>query len=141
MHKLPIVPFDVAEDLKELGFDWSCSQHYNDAFDGDIRLQDFSTLWTYPAPEQASVAKWLRDVHDINLFVHQECIGSDEFCYTYEMKYLPKEFADCKRKATKYIYVQSFCMGFGSYSGGWDNYEEAELEGIREAIKYLKNEI
>ena len=55
---LPIVDFDTAKDLKELGFDWVCTS-------------DFKV-------EQALVTKWLRDVHKLS--IEPELLRSEYKC-------------------------------------------------------------
>lgn len=139
--KIPIVPFDVAKDLKELGFDWQVSwMYYYMKFSNEIGLQfcDFLSRGINPkygfnfnhrystdtnelpisAPEQALIVKWFRDVHKIVLNI----------IYT----------ASIEKYEVSVVISDTWC--YNRCIPIFNTYEEAELEGIRETIKYLKNE-
>lgn len=133
MHKLQIVPFDVAQDLKELGFDWGVKYAYNNTgvlWDATyINNQELtsSLRYSYAAPEQTLVCKWFRDVHKLHLDVRTA------FSYSLEQVYYFNEMRHVVKFQDKHIWD-----GFVFKNNQVNNYEEAELEGIREAIKYLK---
>lgn len=108
---LQIIPFEVANDLKELGFDWVCTS--------DFRI------------EQALVCRWFRDVHNIIITIDVNCSQND-FSYGYDW---------CIWRHSKYGHIEEFSIPTNMPIGEWtyDAYEEAELEGIKTAIKYLKS--
>lgn len=123
---LPIVPFEVAKDLKELGFDWNTLSSYNpegtymppwNINEEDLNEEDF---WVnnktnkdgfITAPTQAEVVKWFRDEYNINL---QFLLDNDGWRY----------------------YINDDAFGSNK---SFDVYEEAELEGIKSAIRILKH--
>lgn len=120
---LPIVPFDVANDLKELGFDWRVTS-------------DFDIY-------QAEVVKWLRDIYDIHI-QPSYCVFYDAL-YQHHVGYrlniifggiCPMNYI-LSNEELNVKYNGSPLNGHGIV---FDTYETTELEGIKEAIKYLKNE-
>lgn len=139
--KLPIVPFDVAKDLKELEFDWYVNWMYYYAKGSDAIVLQFSDYLSgsvnpkygfnfnhrystdtnelpVSAPEQSLVVKWFRDVHGLDIFIRWCSVYYNG--YVYEL-WKGNEFISCNE------FVENL------------TYEEAELEGIKEAIKYLKD--
>jgi hypothetical protein len=122
---LPIVDFQTAKDLKELGFDWPVSNMYrnneSERLHGlsqepvDVNSQKTSVI---SAPTQAEVIKWLRDEKNISVIV--EWYGASE---EIEFEYEVCSFVDTSIMEAGYHY---------------NTYEEAELAGIKEAIKILK---
>ena len=84
--------------------------------------QATNELWfECAAAEQSLVVKWLRDVHKIYI----------EFATTTDLKWDYR--IDKLREGVGFA-------GFFANLDSFDTYEDAELEGIQEAIKYLKDE-
>ena len=119
--KLQIVDFETAKYLKELGFDWkdTVSKYYDTKGNRILYLHGIpDEKYGYILrPEQSLVVKWLRDVHKLKITVYPKRFFEDLYCLSIsinnEIIHSPKHF--------------------------YKIYEEAELDGIREAIKYLKN--
>lgn len=116
--KLQIVSFDVAKDLQELGFNWRTRQTYTQLTDWLSENDSELNRHMLKAPEQALVVKWFRDVHNLKITVYPKRFFEDLYCLSISNK-------------KKIIYEEKHFHR---------TYEEAELEGIKECIKYLKNE-
>ncbi len=135
--KLPIVDFETAKELKKLGFNElhnNCYRfdsteeiyvlvgengvsYFNNQADKDGYVADIT------APEQAFVVKWFRDVHDILVYADvfdKGFLEKNKFCYQWRI---------FPRTDDWFVSIEEY-----------KTYEEAELEGIKEAINYLKNE-
>jgi hypothetical protein len=134
MHKLAIVDFSTAKDLKELGFDWYCDYNYYMKNNHKVFKQGELLYgathneidWT-SAPEQALVCKWFRDVHNIHIIVEiASSSKTSDYVYSWNIW-----------RNSKHGYFDWNPMN-GSDWEGYDNFEEAELEGIQSAIEYLK---
>lgn len=139
--KLPLVNIDVAEALKELGFNWKvkyfwdCNSPDNVPYQyvGEDNYNDdtiFSSKCYYSAPEQAMAVKWFRDTHNIIITIDVNCSQND-FSFGYDW-YIWRH--------SKYGYIEEYSTPTNCPIGEWtySSYEEAELEGIKVAIKYLK---
>lgn len=158
--KLQLVDYQTANDLKELGFDWPVTKYYNHEgklivnfddsgynereyyFDADSFYENWNdgrrvddnnaSCWgctskifkeCYSAPEQALVVKWLRDVHKLDVDVSW-CGKGYKACI---IKITPNSGFDILISGSKFNF--------------YDTFEESELEGIKEVIKYLKDEM
>lgn len=93
--KLQLVPLDIGEELKELGFNWTF------------------------IPEQYLAVKWLREKRCLNIFIRWCSVYFKGYCFELW-------------EGSKFVTSNEFVQGL--------SYEEAELEGIKNAIKYLKND-
>ena len=80
--------------------------------------------------ELATKQKTLRD-NGIDIFISLECIGDDETCYTYEIRF---ELGKGKRFRDRINWFSPFNISGGTYSGGWNTYEEA----LEDAINYVE---
>ena len=108
------VPYEQAIALKELGFNKSCFAFYHT--ENQINLgycingfQDNTTLEIKcTAPLWQQVSAWFRDTHLIFHTINHESIGSDEWVFTYEISYLPKEHWDAKRRIPYFKSIDSF---------------------------------
>lgn len=83
--------------------------------------------------------KWLREVHDIEVWAHTIQVDSECSEYQYCIRYLkyPNEKRDCRR----YEVIESFEMGIGTYYNkahpDHDNYENCLEKGLREALNLI----
>ena len=72
--QLQIVTFEQARRLKALGFDWKCTDYYNDheetAVDHPIVKGIGIAKDIIPAPTVALALKWLRDVKGYKASIH-----------------------------------------------------------------------
>lgn len=146
--ELQIVSKTIAEGLKEIGFDWECNIIYEDEEEDAIELSYYmgdgsgvvknsylkcsngteDAIAT--APTQALVCKWLREVHKLTIEI--EYIDST-IAHMYEATIkdsIKREYAD-----EDMIDQASITYVISHY----DTYEEAEAEGIKEAIKIIKD--
>jgi len=148
-NKLAIVPFNIAKDLKELGFNWGVLGAYNSqgvywpsGYTNNKELE-----FGYAAPEQALVALWLRNVH--NVHIQPNYTVFDDSKYEHYVGYRLNIIIGEKGEFKAYNLILNDDELNLKYNGGimqghgivFASYEEAELEGIKECIKYLKNEI
>ena len=121
------VSFDTAKLLKEAGFDVPCFNQYTER----------GTIWHCDCPEnfnksqcvtscptQALAARWLREVHHLNVYA----------CFDYVF------FDDGERK---WFFMRENTM-INDYTSvycsiiSYDSYEEALEAGLQEAIKLIK---
>ena len=131
-NQLELVPFEVAKKLEILGFNWSTkynvwiydkedeSLNYVNEVDYKTKYIDISIL----APELELVSKWFRDVHNIII----------------EANYSKCEFWIYKvMELYKYTIILEH-SGTNKTDDVNLNYEQALLNGIKEAIKIIKND-
>ena len=117
------VSFDTAKMLKEAGFDVPCTSQYS-----DIGVQWESTSlsnfnaddWAYSCPTQALAARWLREVHNIHLFVNYFFEDNMWFYVTVDLT----ESDEIK--------------GIHPNESNYESYEEALEAGLQEALKLIK---
>lgn len=136
-----LVQFKTAELAKEKGFNYNSEYyfypkdkrdgyntiHKNYCFDGDTRTIEYHYLkgdysLVIPAPSQSVLAKWLREVHNIDVFAVPNVGIQDEKIY-------------CCHVKQDNIYVQGedgFILGFQS-----NKYEDCFEEGLFEALKLI----
>lgn len=139
--KLQIVSKPTALSLKELGFDLECQNFYaktgSKMFGIDEQGRHYliqkasSKLYTVgehitisfknvlPAPTQALVCKWLRDIHNINIEFTDG--GINQFCPSVK-------------------HVDDYVNNKGYWQDGctYGTYEQAEEAGIIKALEILK---
>lgn len=86
-----------------------------------------------------NIIEELKELETKNIFVQHNffSLGSDEWGFTYQIRYLPKEFENAKRRVGHIIIIDSFDGAGSTYIGAWDTIEEALIEGI----KYAKEKI
>ena len=121
------VSFDTAKMLKEAGFDVPCTSQYtegkciwNVGYPYNFNQDEFG----YSRPTQALAARWLREVHHLNVYA----------CFDYVC------FDDGERK---WFFMRENTM-INDYTSvycsiiSYDSYEEALEAGLQEAIKLIK---
>ena len=121
------VSFDTAKMLKEAGFDVPCTSQYtegkciwNVGYPCNFNQDEFG----YSRPTQALAARWLREVHHLNVYA----------CFDYVC------FDDGERK---WFFMRENTM-INDYTSvycsiiSYDSYEEALEAGLQEAIKLIK---
>jgi len=155
-QKEPIVSYDLAKLAKEKGFDWECYKCYDYALTskydeqdgysgsfgwkkGELNLRgdyfvnnynniDYSNKNWYmcAAPTQSLLQKWLRDVHDINIFMNfKPNIKKWDFI-PYSMNINGKEYV---KQNNEYLKLHR--------ERRYDTYEEALEEGLKEALNKI----
>jgi|SRR6056297_1818677 len=107
---LPEVPYEIAKELKELGFDWFTK---NSWYADGVMCETGPDKDCY-APTQAEVCKWFRDKHEI---------------FIEPVKTTDLEKFDCNVTRGSSLYITR---------GTHDTYEQAELAGIKRSIEILK---
>lgn len=135
--KLPIIPFEVAKDLKKLGFDWQVSQFYyrtTQIYTDNCLLANYNSedkldihIKTCSAPNQSEVVMWFREVYDLEVWT------IPDFNYNYE---------NLEYKTIVTLLKNRHILQAKGYDTIQSNksYNQSQLDGIKTAIKYLKNE-
>lgn len=116
-----LISFETSKLVKEKGFKVECRRYnrigrlYTD--NSFIRSADFE--FTFPAPTQSLLQKWLREIHNINV----------------SSGYIPSEsFND-----NNYIYILNVKPNKDSIISEYYNlYEEALEVGLLEGLKLIK---
>ena len=129
---------EVANKLKNLGFYKRDEGIYEP---GDYVSYDLDLTSSRPwkptkivataAPFQEEVAKLFREEHEIYISIDNDWIGSDEMVYSYHIQIVWD--VDAKRRCEHVEDIFSLTICPGTYTGGWDTYEEAFNEGILKA--------
>jgi len=136
-----LISIKVAKLAKEVGFttndnSWtliSDGHEYSANCEGGFS----GTEDTFKIVTQSLLQKWLREEHEIHIIAHREGIGSDEWDYSYDIEYLPKDKCDVKRRSIEFKYIHSYFEQGGTYIGAWNTYEEALEEGLMHGLKLL----
>ena len=118
-----LISFETARLAKEKGFNLECRK-YNRI--GNLYLphayidkKDLS--FTFPAPTQSLLQKWLRDIHNIHISID---LSSDE-----ELKTLiPFSYEAMIYYNSEIVVVRHF----------FDTYEEALEEALKQSLKLIK---
>ena len=119
------VSFDTAKMLKEAGFDVPCTSQYtegkciwNVGYPYNFNQDEFG----YSRPTQALAARWLREVHHLNVYA----------CFDYE------KFDERKWFFTReHTMVNDDSAVYCSITN-YKSYEEALEAGLQKAIKLIK---
>ena len=122
------VSFETARMLKEAGFDVPCFNQYTER----------GTIWHCDCPEnfnksqcatscptQALAARWLREVHKLNIYA---CFDYIEFDKGNSSYFFARENVDINDYTSVYFSLQSY-----------DSYEEAIEGGLIETLKTILN--
>lgn len=122
--ELEIVSKEIATELKELGFNWKCNRFYFPLLQWLCSYEDYEGNCDIkiPAPTQALVCKWFREVKHIKVLTKHSDIGT----YNYEIRIVtePNQIGKWER--------------IGNINS-YNTYELAEEAGIIKAIEILKN--
>ena len=119
------VSFDTAKMLKEAGFDEVCRYNYDNV--GGFRwlkIGEPTPKGWVPCPTQALAARWLREVHHLNLYA----------CFDYVC------FEDGERKwffMRENTMINDYTSVYSSIIS-YDSYEQALEAGLQEAVKLIK---
>lgn len=148
----PLVTLKCAELAKEKGFNYPTNAYYwNDktkicfmrysSKSSNLHTQKLfnenETIYTISIPSQALLQKWLREVHNIKIFVNYELISSDDYEYCYKIIF---EEGSAKKQCDRTKIIESLKF----YSGGYTNtlknntYEETLEEGLQQTLKLIK---
>ena len=119
------VSFDTARMLKEAGFDVPCTSQYTDGkciwnvgYLYNFNEDDFG----YSRPTQALAARWLREVHHINVYA----------CFDYE------KFDERKWFFTReHTMVNDDSAVYCSITN-YNSYEEALEAGLKHGLELIK---
>ena len=119
------VSFDTAKMLKEAGFDAPCYVKYTDRgvqWDASYPENFNADDWGYSCPTQALAARWLREVHHLNVYA---CFDYEEFD---EKKWF---FTREHTMVTDDSAVYCDVINYGSY-------EEALEAGLKHGLELIK---
>ena len=138
-----LITFETSTLAKEKGFTLgSVGSHVYNYYEKDGRHGNIS--WghlnlDHPAMcPQTLLQRWLREQFQIFVSVTREAIGSDEWEWSYEIEYLPKEHWGAKRRVGFFKEIKVFSDGYGTYSGAWNKYEEALEKGLQAGLKLIQ---
>lgn len=106
---------------------WVDSERYNEQ-------KDFIAF----APTQSLLQKWLRENHEIHVHSKIEFTGTDEWEFSYKIKYLPKDKFEAKRRSPEFKEVYSYVESPSGYIGAWRTYEEALEIALTKALTLIK---
>ena len=132
--KESIISFETAKLAKELGFNEDCSYYWNTSKHNDITGSDrhwldqfkndrgypdaFYNINEFKAPEQSSLQKWIRENHDIHIYV-------------IAMKYGFRLFVSAKGNRNLQAYTEEKCF--------YVTYEQALEDGLKKALEKIKS--
>lgn len=144
-----IISFNTAKLAQQKAFDLAVLDCYNsneEVGDNELNIlmnynkfptDNRSHLNMYSAPTQTQLQKWLREKHEIHIVVKRKTVGSDEWEYSYEINYLPKDCWELKRRSSSFIYVASFGATSSTYIGAWRTYEKALEQALLHGLKLI----
>lgn len=93
---------------------------------------------SFSAPTQSLLQKWLREKHDIEVYVFREMSSSDDSEWNYKIRYFanPTE----KREYKQYETIDSMTFYPGGYSNDTNgsSYEQALEDGLARALHLIK---
>jgi hypothetical protein len=127
--KEEFVPYDIAQSLKELGFDESCFGHYTDEKLSTFTLTsyDFQQKWI-EAPLYQQAFRWFREKYQLNGLIN------------YKMNVQKWDFIPYDMNTDGIKYSKHYWNYFGNNKGRtFDTIEEAQNECLKELIEIVKN--
>ena len=134
-EKLELVSIETAELAKEKGFDWKCDRYYYDVgyapvyynpYDSEIKpyyANHNSEPLSISAPTQSLLQKWLRDVHNIHIYLNPNLRANDIIMWDVSLYNVAK-------------YKRHRKIG---NSPEYITYETALEAGLLEALKLIEN--
>ena len=147
------ITLETAKSLKTCDFEVKTEKFYCDNYEGlcseseellttginviyDVN-NEFGEGERYYAPTQSLLQKWLREEHQIHVHSKIEFVGTDEWEFSYKIKYLPRDKFEAKRRSHEFKEVYSYVESPSGYIGAWRTYEEALENGLLEALKSI----
>lgn len=119
------VTFEIAKKLKEKGYPFNTSHHYDKDGNIIVALCDYDERCEYPMPEIHQVLKWLREEHHL----HCEVVGA---AYGYNLI-----ISDTPDKGGTDRYYSHANNDGPNYAGAWDKYEDCVMYGIEYVLDNL----
>lgn len=128
--------YDTCVALREMGYDGYCAAYYHLFDDEDdarnsfeyaygFDFQNSNNIYRVGAPLLYQAQKWLREEKKIDVLIEIEC----------------KDVHLSSKHYSVFIsYMGRFMRRFQYLSNEFDSYEEALSEGIKEAVKILKED-
>jgi hypothetical protein len=124
------VKYEIALELKELGFDEPCLAHYNSRESYNLKIEMHSYLshdkFYISAPLYQQAFRWFREKYNLHAEPYTADMGAIEYCFQIRDLY-----------SEKYVY-DNFVGAGSSYSGAFNTFEEAELECLKKLIELVK---
>ena len=114
-----LIPYELALELKQLGFDEPCLGHYsNGEFVCSSHTNNTMQRFRYAAPLYSQAFRWFREKYGIGSWIHHYFdMDKGTFIYSYVLT-LP-------HRGEEYVY---------------DTYEEAELACLKKLIEIVKGD-
>jgi len=129
--KEQLISFDIAKLAKEKGFNED-GQINIDSIPNCYRsngvLNDSDYTGYYPAPTQALLQKWLREVHNIHIKVDDFLDNDNKTDWDYEVVFIG---TDINEKGEYIAEIPYDC------DRSYITYEEALEKGLQEALKLI----
>lgn len=125
-----IITLETAKLAKNKGYLESCLRPYDNK--GNLLKRDYDnceyliTDGIYSAPTQSLLQKWLREEHDINVFIGFRPNSKKWDSHAYSLNLNGKEYVN-ERPLKKFINQDVF-----------NTYEEALEAGLQEALKLIE---
>ena len=129
--KKEFVTYEIALELKELGFDEPCFGYYgveNELcveiscnLDHNLTRRNFIAV-----PTCSQAFRWFREKYNLHAEPYTADMGAIEYCFQIRDLY-----------SEKYVY-DNFVGAGSSYSGAFNTFEEAELECLKKLIELVK---
>jgi hypothetical protein len=99
-EQLPLVTFEQAKRLKELGFDWETYHIYDYGYDGAPKLKKsteyYNTEYVVPAPTVSLALKWFREEKNIVCHVITQMKHFRlEYRFLYRLNYAQVKSGEC----------------------------------------------
>ena len=122
MIEKEFIPYELALDLKELGFDETCFSYYEgESFSNHLCLMEHNGKDDYiiSAPLYQQAFRWFREKHNLDLSINTVYTGYNELT------------------TKNYSAVVDDCGSFTNV-GFYKTYEEAELACLKKLIEIVK---
>lgn len=122
------VPYELALELKQLGFDEPCLGYYiaNTLFISNDNVYNSTDIPVIKAPLYSQAFRFFRDEHSLESFIVPSVDEQDKTIYRFAFGNLSK--------SVKYDFEDRIDYQFEEY----ETYEEAQLGCLRHLIKIVK---